>query len=443
MKDGDNFGAIRLLAAIVVVFGHSFPLSGAPSVLLLGNAVQSLAVKVFFVLSGYLIAQSWVGDPNPARYLAKRCLRIFPALICVVCLSALILGPAVTLLPISAYLRAPELSFYFRNMFLYPVYSLPGVFSRNIYPDAVNGSLWSLPVEFSMYLALPILACRPGGAAFRLGLAAALIGAFSLYELRGAGSLLDARQVVFGTDLRSALDVAPYFCAGACLYGLRGWIRPNLQMAMLLGAGALLAPPIAFYPELALYVALPYAVIAFALARPARFSYVERFGDLSYGTYLFGFPVQQWVIATFGTAHHPIRTFALALPPTLLLAFSSWHLIERRMMALKPRRRGATATPGPESYKFFASFLQKQKFLPYPDALQSAPAGDGVVDYQYHDGADDGDEQAVEIEPGDRNGAERVENLPAHQRADNAEHDVEQRPLAAIVNDMAGNIARN
>ena len=352
MKEGDNFGAIRLLAAIAVVFGHCFPLSGAPSVVVLGNAVQSLAVKVFFVISGYLIAQSWRTDPNPVRYLAKRCLRIFPALIFVVCLSALVLGPAITALPLSAYFRAPQLSFYFRNIFLYPVYSLPGVFKGNIYPDAVNGSLWSLPVEFSMYLALPLLAWRAQGAAFRLAGAALLVGGFSLYELRGAGGFLDARRVVFGTDLRSALDVAPYFFFGAGLYGLRGRIRPNIQMAMVLGAFALLAPPNGFYPELALYVALPYAVIALALARPARFPFFERFGDLSYGTYLFGFPVQQWVVETFGTAQHPIRTFALALPPTLLLAFASWHLIERRMMALKPRRSGrpeaTAAAPLPE-----------------------------------------------------------------------------------------------
>jgi len=338
MQDGDNFGAIRLLAGIVVVFGHSFPLSGAPSIVLLGNEVQSLAVKVFFVVSGYLIAQSWLSDPNPARFLAKRCLRIFPALIFVVVLSALVLGPAVTTLPMPDYLRSPQLSFYFRNIFLYPVYSLPGVFGRNIYPDAVNGSLWSLPVEFSMYLALPILAGRARGAAFTLVSAALLLGACSLYELRGAGSLLATKEVVFGTDLRSALDVAPYFLIGSSLYALRSWIRPNIQWAMLLSAGALMAPPTAFYPELALYVALPYAVIAFALAKPARFSVIERFGDLSYGTYLFGFPMQQWVVETFHTAHHPIRTCALALPPTLLLALLSWHLIERRIMALKPRR---------------------------------------------------------------------------------------------------------
>jgi peptidoglycan/LPS O-acetylase OafA/YrhL len=349
MRDGDNFGAIRLLAAIAVVFGHSFPLSGAPSVMLLGNAVQSLGVKVFFVVSGYLIAQSWMTDPNPLRYLSKRCLRIFPALILVVCLSALILGPAVTRLALLDYFRGPQLSFYFRNIFLYPVYSLPGVFGQNIYPDAVNGSLWSLPVEFSMYLALPMFACRAGGAALRLLLAALLLGGLSLYELRGAGSLLDSRVVVFGTNLRSALDVAPYFFAGANLYGLRTWIRPNMQLAMVLGAGALLAPPAAFYPELALLVALPYAVIALALAKPARFSLVERFGDLSYGTYLFGFPVQQVVVETCGTAHHPLRSFALALPPTLLLAFASWRLIERRMMALKPRRPQGAAAPTPSA----------------------------------------------------------------------------------------------
>jgi peptidoglycan/LPS O-acetylase OafA/YrhL len=338
-RDGDNFGAIRLLAAVVVVFGHSFPLSGAPDIVVLGNSVQSLAVKVFFVLSGYLITQSWLLDPNPVRYFTKRILRIFPALIFVVVLSALALGPVISVLPVAVYIKDPLLVQYFRNITLFPVYSLPGVFDRNIYPDAVNGSLWSLPVEFSMYVALPVLALWFRGGAVRLGLATLLLCGASLYELRGAGSSVTPAVVIFGTSLRSALDVAPYFLIGAGLRGIDAWMRPKLQIGMVLGAAALLAPSRSFYPELALYVALPYVTIAFALAKPARFSFVDRIGDLSYGTYLFGFPVQQWVVQLFGTAHHPIRTFALALPPTLLLAFASWHLIERRMMALKPRRR--------------------------------------------------------------------------------------------------------
>ncbi len=338
-RTGDNFGAIRLLAAVIVVYGHCFPLSGAPDVAVLGNSVQSLSVKVFFVLSGYLITESWLSDPNPLRYFARRLLRIFPALVFVVVLSALVLGPVLSELPVSGYFRDPALSRYFTNIYLYPVYNLPGIFCRNIYPGAVNGSLWSLPVEFSMYVVLPVLALRTTGAAVRLGCATLLLCGASLYELRGGGSL-SVGAVVFGTSLRSALDVMPYFLIGASLRSLGDRIRPGMQMAMVLGAAALLAPPIPMFQELALYLALPYAVIAFARARPARFSFVDRIGDLSYGTYLFGFPIQQSVVQLFGTAHHPVRTFAFSLPPTLLLAFASWHLIERRLMALKPRRPG-------------------------------------------------------------------------------------------------------
>lgn len=323
---------------MVVVYGHSFPLSGTPDVVVLGNPVQSLAVKVFFVISGYLITESWFSDPNLFRYFTKRILRIFPALIFVVCLSALVLGPVMSTLPVFEYLRNPELIGYFRNIYLFPVYNLPDVFVDNIYPSAVNGSLWSLPVEFSMYIMLPLLALWFRGAAFRLVFSTLFVCAVSLYELRGAGTAVTPAVVIFGTSIRSALDAAPYFLIGASLRSLAARMRPNIQMAMLLAGVALLVPPVGFCPELALYVVLPYAVIAFGRAKPGRFAFVDRIGDLSYGTYLFGFPVQQLVIQAFGTEHHPILTCGLALLPTLLLAFISWHLLERRMMAMKPRR---------------------------------------------------------------------------------------------------------
>jgi peptidoglycan/LPS O-acetylase OafA/YrhL len=305
---------------------------------------------MFFVVSGYLVTQSWLADPNAPRYIARRILRIFPALLFVICISAFVLGPAISNLPLSAYLTNPGLPGYLRNLYLFPVYNLPGVFSRNIYPIAVNGSLWSLPVEVSMYITLAILGLWPRLMAVRLVAAALVLGGLSLYELRGPGTALAHTAVIFGTDLRSALDTAPYFLIGASLYSLRNRMRPNIQIAMVLSAAALLVPPTSFYPELALYLVLPYAVVAFALAKPAAFWFTDRIGDLSYGTYLFGFPVQQLVIQQFATAHHPLWTFALALPPTLLLALVSWHFIERPMLAFKPKK-----PPAPEFQKFFAA----------------------------------------------------------------------------------------
>lgn len=311
-READNFGIIRLAASIVVVYGHSFPLSGSPSLVLLGNSIEALAVKVFFVVSGYLITQSWIFDPNIFRYFLKRALRIFPALIVVVIATAIVLGPVLTVLSLNNYFQSNLFFQYFSNMYLYPVYSLPGVFLKNIYPMAVNGSLWSLPVEFLMYIIVPII-LQMRSKFIIAGITVMLVCA-SVIMLRVPGAQSGMDIVVFGSSLRSALDVAPFFLIGSGLRSIMSWLRPNIQIAMMMASFAMLVPPNILYQELALYIVLPYMVIAFAFAKPARFAFVERMGDLSYGTYLFSFPLQQIVIQIFNTAHHPFRTILFAPP---------------------------------------------------------------------------------------------------------------------------------
>lgn len=157
----DNFAAIRLLAALVVVFGHSFPLTGSEGPGYLGSPASTLAVKIFFVISGYMISESWLRDPHIGRYLRRRALRIFPALFVLCLFSVLVVGPALTSADLATYLSHHGTWNYLTNIALYPNYSLPGVFEGNIYPSAVNGSLWTLPIEFSMYLLLPVLLLLP------------------------------------------------------------------------------------------------------------------------------------------------------------------------------------------------------------------------------------------------------------------------------------------
>ncbi|MGZ6098765.1 MAG: acyltransferase family protein, partial [Myxococcaceae bacterium] len=112
----NNFDAVRLIAATAVIYGHAHPLTATPDVGFLGNAVEGFAVKVFFVVSGFLITASWIADPDPRRYLEKRCLRIFPALWVVVLLSMGVLGPALTALPWRSYFTAPLFRGYAWNL---------------------------------------------------------------------------------------------------------------------------------------------------------------------------------------------------------------------------------------------------------------------------------------------------------------------------------------
>ncbi len=158
----NNFDALRLLAAISVIFSHSFLIAegtqnNEPLILLTGNqSILGLAgVFVFFAISGFLVTQSFEQTANPLHYLAKRALRIFPGLFIATLLSAFVLGPLVTALPLGAYLSRPEpYQYVIGNTLLdQTVHELPGVsFVANPVGLEINGSLWTLRCEFVMYL---------------------------------------------------------------------------------------------------------------------------------------------------------------------------------------------------------------------------------------------------------------------------------------------------
>lgn len=154
-RNDNNLTFVRWVAALMVLYGHSFVFTGNTESLFLGIVTYGpLGVAIFFSISGFLIARSWNADPSPIRFLIKRVLRIFPALAVCITLSVFVLGPIVTTLELREYLQHPATLDYLSNVFLYITYYLPGVFENNVYPNAVNGSLWSLPVEFFMYLLL-------------------------------------------------------------------------------------------------------------------------------------------------------------------------------------------------------------------------------------------------------------------------------------------------
>lgn len=336
----NNFDAIRIIAALVVIFGHANPLTAHPDSVIFGNAVQSIAVKVFFIVSGYLVAKSWESDPHLGRYLLRRALRLMPGLACVLLLTILVLGPAFTTLPIGTYIRSDGTWRYFiYNQVLYPIYGLPGVFANNVYPGAVNGSLWSLPAEVSMYLLLPIVFCTAIFDRSRrlFVLVTVVIAILSLIYL--SRSPADQQIVFWGTGSRSVADVGPYFFLGA-LYSVTSLKRSLSAPVALLLVGILALFPVTNYvvQQVGLMVVLPYAVLSFALQPIPIVHRVGRFGDPSYGLYIYGFPVQQALVQIGGPAMGPIENALVATVVTLALGYASWHVLEKRALAFKPRK---------------------------------------------------------------------------------------------------------
>jgi len=366
----NNFDLVRLFGAILVIYGHAYALTGGPSPGFAVNAVGTIGVKIFFSISGYLVALSWLRDPNLGRFLLRRSLRIFPALIVVVVLSAFVLGPIVTRLSLEEYFSNPGTYVYLENIGLYINYYLPGVFENNVYPGAVNGSLWSLPAEFTMYLLTPILIAGAGllGGRVAFAIAGAILIAIAFWL---TAILPHFRLVIYASDMWSWLSVAPYFVMGM-LYAV---CRLDRMLNIYVGSAGLFALAIfetsVPVKEAMLLVVLPYFSLSFGSGYTPALRKLMLGADLSYGIFLYGFPIEQTLRLSLGSHVGPWKTFVLAALICAGLASLSWHFVEKRALAWKPgaRKKVLTASihPGKIDLPLAPFPLQTNSSLAAPD----------------------------------------------------------------------------
>jgi len=346
----NNFDALRLLAATAVVFSHSFLIAeGAQDhewlIWLTGNQsiLGLVGVFVFFAISGFLVTQSFEETGDPWRFLAKRALRIFPGLFVATLLSAFVLAPLATTLWPGAFLSRPEpYEYVVGNTLLdQTVHELPGVmFVNNPVGLEINGSLWTLRLEFAMYLMVLVLGVlrllTVPIAILLLAFGMACLHFEMLYPLEKWGWFF---QLLSGWGW-----LVGFFAAGMVLYKLRYTRVFDGRVALLALAGLVLSVPlrqfILLFPLFGCYLALWLALTPRLPVIPAA-----RFGDLSYGIYIYGWPVEQGVVWLLGGRAAWWQIFLLALPAAAGLAFLSWHLVERPALRLKPGARRLPAAP--------------------------------------------------------------------------------------------------
>ena len=331
---GNNLNLLRFCAASLVVLSHSYPLSGHLADEPLARATRifdfaSIAVIVFFAISGYLVARSYDRSRSLAAYARSRALRILPAYVAATLYAAFVIGPWATTLPLADYLTDPRTWIYVRETLLFVgIDRLPGVFVDNPYPLAINGSLWTLWLEVSCYAALAIAGAlgalaRPWRA---LALAAAL---FALGELSPAFVAWMPRGDAFlGPRL------AGTFVAGALAYAWRDRIALSPVVAVALVAALPLVAASRYAPY-GMFGALTYATLTLAYHPWLDVAMFRRFGDASYGLYVYAFPTQQAIAAATGPVA-PLVLFGLAFPVVVVLAAASWTWIEKP--ALRWRR---------------------------------------------------------------------------------------------------------
>lgn len=325
----NNFNIMRFVAAMMVILGHMSFILGVDVKVFLGQAVSTIAVKILLLISGYLIAQSFMHDSNIIRYFIRRLFRIIPGLVGVVLISILVIGPIFTVLPLKEYFSHSMTWQYMRNILFYVQYSLPGVFETNPYPNAVNGSLWTIPVEISLYIMLVILFLI-----FRrwditkisiiIGSALEIIN-ISIRYIRPS-----AVWCVYGTDLVAALAIIPYFFVGIFFTSKKIKKYLNLQLATAVLCIAQMMNIGGKKAEIMIFFVLPYFVFSFGLAEKPLFSKCFSKNDFSYGIYLYGFVVQQMTITVLSEYTLSLNVyFVICAFLTFIFAMMSWFLIEK------------------------------------------------------------------------------------------------------------------
>ncbi|WP_438826802.1 acyltransferase family protein [Pseudomonas lopnurensis] len=330
-RSGNNFDFLRFFAASLVVVGHSYWLSGRgmvePVRLFSGSYdTADIAVHLFFVMSGFLIAGSWLNSRSALDFAAKRALRIFPALIVAVLFSVLVVGPLATNLPLGQYLSSGKTFGYLGNMALFTQFHLPGVFTANPFPDTVNGSVWTLPYETLMYATVLLL-----GLLKLFGGRVALLVLLVLFAVHF--------YLIPGLDLQNDLlwkftRLGIFFYFGMVLYLYRWYVPWNWRIALALLALTLLSARTELWQPLHA-LTLPYLTLYVAHLKIPRLSGFGKYGDFSYGIYIFSFPIQQLIMHWTGPSI-PLPLFmALGLLASILMAVLSWHLIEAPALALK------------------------------------------------------------------------------------------------------------
>ena len=297
----NNFGLVKVLAAFLVFAGHMYVLIGdtvIPSEIIF-QEIHRFGVITLFVISGYLIAKSWERDRNYLNFIIKRVFRIIPGLFVYCLIAACIVGPIATNLSLREYFSDSLFYGYFRNVICYAVYPLPGVFASNPYPWAVNGALWTLPVEFMMYLFVPII-CE-AGKLIKGKFIVAIAGIVCISSIVWQLCFSETRIVFYSMEIGTVLSIVPFYLLGVMISQLKineKYYNLTISCVILIICSALRIHSIVIKNILS-FLIIPY--IIFSMVYGSRNKVGEWFNkwDISYGIFLYGFMVQQFVVYIF------------------------------------------------------------------------------------------------------------------------------------------------
>lgn len=343
----DNlFDFLRFFLAALVIFSHSFAMlyqgyqSYDPLLHWTGQlAFGGWAVDGFFLISGFLITQSWERSKRPIDFAEKRVLRILPALVVVLLVTVFVIGPLATTLPLTTYFLSPRTYAYFGFMGtvnLHITDTLPGVFTHNPLGTRVNGSLWTIRCEAICYILVALLGLMQVYRRRVLVLLASVLAAVVM-AVRWHHPLLGG--------FTDSFRVTVFFLWGMTFYLYRDRIPHSRVLLGLTLAGLVLAD----LAGVLTYVLPPlggYALFYVAFSPAFGMQRFAKHGDFSYGLYLYAFPVQQLLVTHFRPLWNAGTLTIAAFVVAGACAVGSWHLVEKKW--LKQKRSPSRPLPSEE-----------------------------------------------------------------------------------------------
>ena len=339
----NNFNLLRMLAASAVLVSHAWPITlgravPEPLIAETGYSLGVAAVVVFFAISGYFITKSFDRRSFLGDFVLARICRIFPGLIVALCLTAFVVGPLFTTLPLARYLAEPGTWIYVpQNALLAHLqFGLPAVFDANPFSGVTNGSLWTLKYEVGCYAGV-VAAGYLGLLRPRTFPLVLLMAAVAMVIVPGADMALSARIAV----------LCGAFALGSGAYLYRAHVPLGATLAAALVVAAIVARGTPVFP-LCFAAALGYGALAFGFADIPPLRMYNRLGDVSYGIYIYAFPIGQATLLLV-PGIGPWGLIATTFPVTLLLAVASWTWIENPVLVHRHRLAALFRPRGPRA----------------------------------------------------------------------------------------------
>lgn len=334
MKHYNNFDFLRFVFALLVVISHSFPLSGVEEKeqwiyqFTNGQMVYSaLGLNGFFVISGFFIFQSMQRSKSLIAYFTKRLKRILPGLF-VVLFITLLLVPFVYESDVPFYLNPEFWTYLPNNLSLYgfqPV--IEGVFNSNYY-HAINGSLWTIRYEFTLYVAIAFLFFIKEKKLLLLwGLIIVYLFFYVLFQF-----YLDrfASSEVFGMLGYEILNLGTFFIVGSIIAALQFEKNKNRGIYFCIALFIFVLSIYFNFYSVVKHLVFPVIIIFLGYYVLPFFSTFGKYGDASYGIYIYSFPIQQALMYFYKLNTLQLLVYSCLL--SIIFGYLSWHIVEKRFI---------------------------------------------------------------------------------------------------------------